>query len=72
MEKVAVLSCQVQYITVIWYIFGHLVHFLVIWYIFGHLVLWSFGILVAIWYLFPPFGILYQDKSGNPGVVVTT
>jgi hypothetical protein len=22
---------------------------------------------VAIWYIFPRFGILYQEKSGNPG-----
>jgi hypothetical protein len=21
---------------------------------------------VAIWYIFPRFGILYQEKSGNP------
>jgi hypothetical protein len=47
---------------VIWYIFGHLVHFwsfgtfLVIWYIFGHLVHFSH------------FGMLNQEKSGNPVV----
>jgi hypothetical protein len=36
------------------------------------LVLWSFGLFydhlvyfVAIWYTFPPFGMLYQEKSGN-------
>jgi hypothetical protein len=23
---------------------------------------------VVIWYIFPQFGILYLDKSGNPGV----
>jgi hypothetical protein len=22
---------------------------------------------VAIWHIFPHFGILYQEKSGNPG-----
>jgi hypothetical protein len=22
---------------------------------------------VVIWYIFPRFGILYQEKSGNPG-----
>jgi hypothetical protein len=33
-----------------------------IWYI-----LWPFGNLVAIWYISPRFGILCQDKSGNPG-----
>jgi hypothetical protein len=25
-----------------------------------------FGNLVAIWYIFPRFGILCQEKSGNP------
>jgi hypothetical protein len=34
---------------------------LVIWYI-----LWSIGNLVAIGYIFPHFGILCQEKSGNP------
>jgi hypothetical protein len=32
-------------------------------------ILWPFGNLVAIWYAFSPrFGILYQEKSGNPGL----
>jgi hypothetical protein len=31
-------------------------------------ILWQFGDFVVIWYIFPHFGILYQDKSGNPGV----
>jgi hypothetical protein len=26
-----------------------------------------FGNVVVIWYIFPRFGILCQDKSGNPG-----
>jgi hypothetical protein len=43
-------------------------------------ILWPFGIhyinlvflrplgnLVAIWYIFPCFGILNEEKSGNPG-----
>jgi hypothetical protein len=34
---------------------------MVIWYI-----LWQFGYVVAIWYIFPHFGILCQEKSGNP------
>jgi hypothetical protein len=36
-------------------------------------ILWPFGIFfpllvyfVVIWYIFPPFGILDQEKSGNP------
>jgi hypothetical protein len=32
-----------------------------IWYI-----LWPFDNLVAIWYIFPRFGISCQEKSGNP------
>jgi hypothetical protein len=47
---------------VIWYIlwlcgtfYGYLVHFMVIWYTF-----WF------IWCIFPRFGMLSQEKSGNP------
>jgi hypothetical protein len=56
---------------------------LAIWYIigsFGVLHIWPFGILyghlvnfmvignlVAIWYISPHFGLLCQEKSGNPG-----
>jgi hypothetical protein len=47
-----------------WYIlrplglfYGHWKYFIAIWYI-----LWSF------WYIFPRFGILYTEKSGNPDV----
>jgi hypothetical protein len=32
---------------------------------YGHLVYF-----VVIWYIFPRFGILDQEKSGNPGRVV--
>jgi hypothetical protein len=32
-----------------------------IWY-----MLWPFGNLVAIWYIFPCFGTLNKEKSGNP------
>jgi hypothetical protein len=31
-------------------------------------ILWSFGIFVVIWYIFPRFGILYLEKSGNPAL----
>jgi hypothetical protein len=48
---------------------GHLAYFVVIWYI-----LWSFVIFcshllyfVNIWYNVSRFGMLYQEKSGNPG-----
>jgi hypothetical protein len=46
-----------------------LVYFMTIWSIlrmldifYGHLVYF-----VVIWYIFPRFGILDQEKSGNPG-----
>jgi hypothetical protein len=29
-------------------------------------ILWPIGNLVVIWYIFPRFGKLYQQKSGNP------
>jgi hypothetical protein len=41
--------------------YGHLEYFTVIWYI-----LWQFGNVVEIWNNFPRFGILCQEKSGNP------
>jgi hypothetical protein len=28
---------------------------------------WQSDIFLFIWYIFPRFGILYQEKSGNPG-----
>jgi hypothetical protein len=34
---------------------------MVMWYIFM-----PFGNVVVIWYIFPRFGILRQEKSGNP------
>jgi hypothetical protein len=42
--------------------YGHLEYFTVIWYI-----LWPFGTVVVIWYIFPRFGILCREKSGSPG-----
>jgi hypothetical protein len=52
-----------------WYIiwsfgkyYGHLVYFTAIWYISR-----PFSNFVAIRYIFPRFGILCQEKSGNPG-----
>jgi hypothetical protein len=48
----------------VWYIlwpfgiyYGYLVHF------------WPFSKLVAIWCIFPRFGILCQEKSGNPALL---
>jgi hypothetical protein len=28
--------------------------------------IWSFGNFGVIWFIFPRFGILCQEKSGNP------
>jgi hypothetical protein len=42
--------------------YGHLEYFTPIWY-----VLWPIGNVVVIWYIFPRFGKLYQEKSGKPG-----
>jgi hypothetical protein len=39
----------------------HLVHFTAIWYI-----LWPFGIFKVILVYFSRFGMLHQEKSGNP------
>jgi hypothetical protein len=41
--------------------YDHLEYFTVIWYI-----LWQFGNVVIILYIFPRFGIFCQEKSGNP------
>jgi hypothetical protein len=34
----------------------------------GRYILSPFGNLVAVWYIFPRFGILCLEKSGNPDV----
>jgi hypothetical protein len=60
-----------EYFTSLWNILRHLVYFVAFWYI-----LWPFGIfcghLVYVFYdylvYFSRFGILYQEKSGNPAV----
>jgi uncharacterized membrane protein YkvI len=39
--------------------------FMVIWYI-----LWQFGNVVVIWYIFPCFGIFCQEKSGSPAAQI--
>jgi hypothetical protein len=56
MNKVGIIYGHLEYITAIWYIFGHLVYF------------WPFDNLVAIWYASPRFGTLNKAKSGNPVV----
>jgi hypothetical protein len=42
-------------------LYDHLVYFTAI-----RNILRPFGIFVVIWYIFPRFGILDQEKSGNP------
>jgi hypothetical protein len=42
-------------------IYCHLEYFTVIWNI-----LWPFGNVVVMWYIFHCFGTLCQEKSGNP------
>jgi hypothetical protein len=42
---------------------GHLEYITAMWCIF-----WPFGKLVSIWYIFPVFGKVRQEKSGNPAV----
>jgi hypothetical protein len=68
------------YFMAVWYIlwpfgilYGHLEYFVVIWYIHifcGHLVHIFCGHLVHLFcghlVYFPHFGMLYQEKSGNP------
>jgi hypothetical protein len=45
------------YFVAIWYIlWQHLVYFVAIWYTY----------FVVIWNMFSSFGMLYQQKSGNP------
>jgi hypothetical protein len=31
--------------------------------------LWPFDIFMVIWYSFSRFGMLHQEKSGNPGML---
>jgi hypothetical protein len=45
------------------------VYFMAIWSILRHFFYFIHDILVyvmVIWYIFPRFGLLYQEKSGNP------
>jgi hypothetical protein len=42
--------------------YGHLVYSTAIWYI-----LWPFGIFYGYFVCFSRFGMLYQEKFGNPG-----
>jgi hypothetical protein len=35
-------------------------------------ILWAFGNFVVIWYIFPRFGILYQEKMATLGTYVPT
>jgi hypothetical protein len=44
--------------------YDHLVYFTAIEKIIGRMVYF-----VVIWCIFPRFGVLYQEKSGNPGPI---
>jgi hypothetical protein len=44
--------------------YGPMVYFTATWYI-----LWSFGIFYGCSVYFPRFGMLYQEKSGNPDFI---
>jgi hypothetical protein len=35
-------------------------------------ILRPFGIFMVIWYIIHRFGMLYQDKSGKPGLHLVT
>jgi hypothetical protein len=76
MEDIGIMCGHLVYCKAKWYILFILVYFVVFWYI-----LWSFGIfcgllvyfvvfwytyVVVVWYIFPHFDMLYQEKSGNP------
>jgi hypothetical protein len=70
MQDVGIYIC----IMSIWYIYRHLVYIRDIWYILVMwYFLWTFGIFcgnfvyfVLIRHIFAHFGMLYQERSGNP------
>jgi hypothetical protein len=60
-------SCYEKSWFILWpfgLFYGHWKYFMAIWYIFGYLV----HIFLVICYIFRPFGILDQEKAGNPDV----
>jgi hypothetical protein len=71
MEDVGIFFGHLVYFTAIWSILWPF------WYIswqFGIFCAYIFGIFCGLlvyfmfnWYIFPRFGLLYQEKSGNPG-----
>jgi hypothetical protein len=46
---------------------GHLVYFMALWFI-----SWHFGLFYGFLAYFPSFGILYHEKTGNPGSMAAT
>jgi hypothetical protein len=56
------LGMELLYILAIWNILRPLGTF------YGHLVI----LHIVIWYIFPRFGTLFQEKSSNPGGVVAS
>jgi hypothetical protein len=57
MEDVGTLNDHLVYFTDIWYVFWP----------FGIPILWLFGIFSGYLVYFLRFGMMYQEKSGNPG-----
>jgi hypothetical protein len=58
------------YLLVIGNIFRHIRYILLPFrnsVVIGYILL-PFGNIVVIWYISPRFGLVYQQKSGNPGV----
>jgi hypothetical protein len=55
--------------------YGHLVYFVAIGYKYfvaiGYILLGNLVYLMVIWFIFSRFGMLYQEKSGNPGCTVS-
>jgi hypothetical protein len=47
--------------------YGRLEYFTVIW-----CILWPFGNVLVIWYIFTRFGILCQETSGSPASELET
>jgi hypothetical protein len=49
-----------------------LLEIMIIWNILQPLCIFygHFGNFLVIWYIFPRFGALYQEKSGNPGLIL--
>jgi hypothetical protein len=61
MEDVGIFYVHLEYFVACGILCCHLVYFVAIWYI-----LWPFSIFYFYLVHFSRFGMLYQEKSGNP------